>query len=604
MSEGAQAAKADLARLRKGEVQDVPQLDPAKKKAAVKVFQAGDALVNAIRTYSADHPTLGRTVEGVIEKLKGYWDAFGELVVRLEPRNLTIEADPVYTTDHAEDNVWFPLFSAGIRQLQFIPGATEQEIRTLFDILVKFRAGTDDAYDEDDPVTMLWVAELEHIRYVAVDSFNNMVENSESDRAKELQSMADVAMMANLTYATLAGESYVKGELAQRAHTITLTEHDAEFLREENLATLGEFLPDKARANSLTRIDQQQKATLARGCEQLLEIVARYVEALLFSVAGVTDDEMRRELQQMLCNRFAITIKEKEHLLALRIIRCLERTDGLAKAAMTRDATAEITENFIAETDPEKRKVVNALLPYCGFQVAAFLEATGTAKDEDTRAYLLKGATMWRQNTCQAAATLIAQAPQAYALELCDMIALIDDPSSIATLEKAFEHEFFRVRDKAARTIFARDPARSAALARRALSDVHSLVRACALDYLAQARPADSMVAIKARIEAEDFADLELVEKQRLYRALAAVGGADARQWLKGKLVQKNPLRRQSIDDERIAAASALAFVRDQSARDDIEKLVEGRFIRDEVRDAAKRALHALDTNRPEELKS
>lgn len=103
--------------------------------------------------------------------LKNYFEEEQETSLRLvvEADHLLFNGEVVYKDKPEEHGIFFPLFRDGIQWFEFIPGITAEELRSVIDILNRFRTLRDEP--EDDLVTALWEQNLQYIKYKTADGF-------------------------------------------------------------------------------------------------------------------------------------------------------------------------------------------------------------------------------------------------------------------------------------------------------------------------------------------------------------------------------------------------------------------------------------------------
>ena len=600
---GKAAAAADLARARGA--REEKDVDREKLANAAAVFQASDALQSALRTYSRGHPALGRFTEKLEGALLRYFDRDDELSFGLEPRALLVDGLAAQTADRVESNIWFPLFAAGIRELTLLPGIDAEEVLALFELLLELRdAASLDQEGEDDAVTMLWQAELEHVEFIAIDSFTHG--EGDEEKLAALRQMVETSMLKELTALSLAGEPYAANELPRRLRDVALTSADVDVLRAENLAALDDMPMPGAPSPALHAIDPGELGAFAAACVEEPTIVERYVDALLAALGRADDGE---PILEQMRDLFAAVIKDRRYIRGRRMVEQIiaaasrgrgDWRDDIERRVIT-PATLELIVDAIASGDRdavvELTKLVRALSSWAAAPLVGRLPSVD---DDQLRATLAEIAAGWGEATQLALRDTIERtADERRALELVRLAVRVGGRAVIRTLRAALEHWSSMIRANAFRALAQRaSPAEADAAAIAALADADPVVRRLALEHIIRYRPAAAARAVARRVES-DLGEIDLEELCRLYTARAAVGGPAVAGWLLDRLGQRGLLGRARANDERIAAAGALAYLRWGEARLMLSKLAGSRLSRKDVRDAAAAALADLDKPPP-----
>lgn len=119
----------------------------------------------AVLLYDEQNPTYRRFIEAFARGFRALWDTgLLEFSLRVEEDRLLWGEFEVYREESRGDSLAFLLYRDGILAVTFLPGFEREELEQFLRILGRVRrAGT--GPDALDLVTLLWEAELEHIRY-------------------------------------------------------------------------------------------------------------------------------------------------------------------------------------------------------------------------------------------------------------------------------------------------------------------------------------------------------------------------------------------------------------------------------------------------------
>jgi serine/threonine protein kinase len=175
------------------EVEEPPvdESDPAVVKL-MEVFRRLDRLLPSVRHYGWAHPEadgkLRATFQAVVEALRA--DA-GRVYWKLTPYAFEHRGCIVWEPAHPLDLVPYNLFAAGVRRLQLLGGITEEELRSLAEVMLIDPMR--DLLPEDDVAAALWERRLEHVRYDVVSVF---AEGDAAERELFWQQADDLEEMA------------------------------------------------------------------------------------------------------------------------------------------------------------------------------------------------------------------------------------------------------------------------------------------------------------------------------------------------------------------------------------------------------------------------
>ena len=146
--------------------------------ALVDVFRRWERLLPTIRHYGWKHPEtdnkLRATYQGLIESLRAdpaavFW--------KLSPYAFTHRGQTVWEPTAPLDAVPYHLFAAGIRKIRLSPGFSEEELRSMCEVMLL--DPTTDLAPEDDVAAALWEKRLDHVHY---DVINVFAEGDAADR--------------------------------------------------------------------------------------------------------------------------------------------------------------------------------------------------------------------------------------------------------------------------------------------------------------------------------------------------------------------------------------------------------------------------------------
>ena len=144
----------------------------------IDVFRRWERLLPTIRHYGWKHPEtdnkLRATYQGLIESLRAdpaavFW--------KLSPYSFTHRGQTIWEPTAPLDAVPYHLFAAGIRKIRLSPGFSEEELRSMCEVMLL--DPTTDLAPEDDVAAALWEKRLDHVHY---DVINVFAEGDAADR--------------------------------------------------------------------------------------------------------------------------------------------------------------------------------------------------------------------------------------------------------------------------------------------------------------------------------------------------------------------------------------------------------------------------------------
>ncbi len=146
-------------------------------------------VTRVFRLYGRDHPQMDRIATAFIEALLPLLEERGNLELEVDPEQLRVGDTVVFEDDDSSDFVE-TLYREGIERLTLMPGIERDELLQLVELLsINLNLP---GYEEETLTSLLWQADMPHIRYEAVEGLVEAVEQSEAAAAGELGAFSDV----------------------------------------------------------------------------------------------------------------------------------------------------------------------------------------------------------------------------------------------------------------------------------------------------------------------------------------------------------------------------------------------------------------------------
>jgi hypothetical protein len=159
---------------------------PALSLEAVAAEEAVRALFKAQRAqqlYSANSAARVAALDVARATLQKAWDVADPLVFYVRRDSLLFNDEPVLVESaQAGDGLAWLLYREGIREIRLMRGFEQAELEMFLDILARARTAT---IDQDDLVTMLWLANMTFFTYRHVEVVLDAVGASEAGGAEE-----------------------------------------------------------------------------------------------------------------------------------------------------------------------------------------------------------------------------------------------------------------------------------------------------------------------------------------------------------------------------------------------------------------------------------
>jgi len=140
---------------------DGPSTQDASVKAASVWLNQFARTLKTCRLYDAQNPTVVRFREDLGVSLRKLLAELGPLRYRFTSEDVFYEDVSLYPARSRDDNFALPFYRDGIRSITFERGVDARELGALVDALLRVTGQGD---GDDDLVTLLWEANLQHVQ--------------------------------------------------------------------------------------------------------------------------------------------------------------------------------------------------------------------------------------------------------------------------------------------------------------------------------------------------------------------------------------------------------------------------------------------------------
>ena len=138
-------------------------------RAAATIIHHFARTLKTCRLYDASNPTVVRFRAELAATTRRVLDEYPQLTIHFTSDDVTFEDVSLYPAKSRDDNLALPFYRDGIRSLTLRRGLEAPEMGALVDAVLRV---TGVEASEDDLVTLLWEAGLQHVDldYIPADS--------------------------------------------------------------------------------------------------------------------------------------------------------------------------------------------------------------------------------------------------------------------------------------------------------------------------------------------------------------------------------------------------------------------------------------------------
>ena len=587
-------AKAATSASRSNDLEDEgKELSPdelARRLASLHdIWNVFGVVMQASRQYRWEHPQATRQLERSVEQVAAFhsgaplglsWD--------VGAMHFAHRGQVIWKPDRPPfDGVPYSLFVEGLRRVQLKPGLRREELREFLGVLLRDAAL--DFGSDDDAATALWDRKLQHIGWLAVESYSDeddpAFEQARDELAQELGLAADGGEVLG-AYAT------ARREMAQPAALLALDEST-------RATVTSHLLPD--RAEWLDRFSLALAATWTR-------LAADDRQRLIAGLADWAADQVRARAWQPLLEVFAAVDEAS--------LRCKSAvaSHGLrseAVAAMFPPVRVRAAFEFLADG----ADVPAALL--AGMQrllaaaplddealefVVERYESLGAAA-RDLIAELLVARAEGRERILARALPLMSLE---HARKALAALHELGTPAALTGISGAFRSPHVEVRMEALACL----PETTADLVRddvgRLVEDPEAELRLRVLETVSSRRIMAAGPVLMRRIQSEKFHTLSLRERFLIFEAVGALNRSRAEAAAIAMLESSGLFQSEAVDQSRAVAADFLAGSSSPQALEALQRVTKKKWfssqaVRDSAARAAERIQHRRSTRPPPE---
>jgi HEAT repeat protein len=558
------------------------------------VVQATDVMnffiktIKAFRLYPPDNPRLEEFRSQLFGKLQLFLEKYHSFVFQIGEFDFSFKGKILYENRDVKTGLAFRLYKDGLRELRFMEGVEDEEIRGLIDIIVR---SENINQLEDDMLTMIWEADFVHIGYVATDEYLDEMPVAIPENAAEFR----------------------KNVISKPVAHSVLFELDNE--GEEEEIDLYEILSRKQSETPTLQFNQNLYFLTSEELERLRkEVEAESSPTAVFNIIDILFEilalEKKPEPFQDAVNALN---KMLDALLTLgefqKASDLLSRSNIILNTYQLADWQTVSIQQFIEEAgDPQRiirigkildqgNKVrleevssyLSHLRPQC---VQPLMNVLGDLSNSKARRVLCDIICELGKNNLELITPFITDSRWYLVRNVIYILARIGKEQGLPYIFKGCSHREPRVRREAIQALGLFGSPKASAILARALHDEDTQIRCLAALNLAKLVKKEGLPQLLEVVQSKEFYKREKVEIKAFFDAIGMIGSNDATQPLQKLLEQKSWFGGGKKTEMRLGAASALAMIGTPEAKSILQI---GSNARDqEIREACQQAIERL----------
>jgi hypothetical protein len=546
------------------EDEEARKASQARAKLASDVTVALERTLKSFRQFGVRHKTSQGFIEDAVRRVAIFTEQFGELPLSVVGSDILFDGESIYSDPELRTSYPFLLFRDGVQRVVFERGVEAIEIATFCSILRdQSLLGTNVAM-EDDLVTLLWDADLRHVRYVINESFKQ----EDVDQQSEAQRQRLIAQ--------LRADALADGLDPALSARFVRPPKDKEIERaKDDLAVAAAW----ERGNQIAA-NEQARAALAKQVDADDVLLRKFLEIVFLEILGQKDPKVRVELIKLVRD-FAVEAARRDRLAeaigVLKALGDLARMAGgegrkvaqeILGAIATPELLAELMHQLQIADDAGTEQLLTFLALVPPKESRALVPHLGTLTTTSRRRAVCQLLAERLGDDLAAVGEQIRDAESGLALDL--VYLLKQSPATRAKVEllTALDHLDPMVRRAAYDAIRSGVPGSDPVVlgaSLLSLDDADPELRRAALFALPRVPDADVARRLRTIISRDGFDDWDYGDKRRAYLLYAAAAGRKAGKELVEVVVTRTVFSNDALDDRRCCAAFALASLGDEA---------------------------------------
>lgn len=447
---------------------------PQAIAAVEDALRAFAKALRAVQLYLPNNATRATILGQARESFLRLWQEVDELEIGVRENSFTWEERTVFSdAERAGESLPWLLYRDGLRSLTFTPGFEEQELESLLVILQRTRNAT---ADDDDLVTMLWVADLSslHYRFVESSGVGDLVVMSSSDRGGQVAGVSDLpvtGIRADVEAAAEAPAGLIKMEdfesslyfLDQREAAYLQEELKREYAEDQRKLVIASLL-DMIETRSETDTQQEALGILDQLVIEFLTLGDYEIVAYILRESATTANRpgTASAIREALLE---LSARLSEPAVMAQLLHALDESARTPVASLLEGLFAELRPSALeplvawlgaASASPARAAVERASLRLAGANTAELAKLLEHEKESVVRGALRLLQQLASPAAVPGLAKLLRNGDLRLRAESVAALADIGSPSAMQALERAIEDPEREVRVVVYRAIGAR----------------------------------------------------------------------------------------------------------------------------------------------------
>jgi len=551
-------------------------ISPQALAAVEEALRAFAKAFRAVQLYLPNNPARAQSVDQARAAFARVWPHLSPLELQVREASLLVDDRVVYQDlERATESLPWLLYRDGLRTLSFETGFEASDLDALLALLHRVRTATT---DDDDLVTMLWVADLPGVgyRYVEGTGTGDYVVSSGA------RASGSAAMPSDLPLTTAPAGATASGDAPQGV------------VRTEDFDSTLYFLEPREAAYLQDELKREYS-----------EDQRRLVLASLFDIIDVqTDPEAQREAVGVLGQLVLEFLTLGEYELVAYLLReaaSVAGHDGLDVQVAERlgELPAHLSEphavaQLLQGLDGDSRAPVASLLEglFAELRPAALeplVAWLGSAPASPARAAIERASLRMAGANTAELARMLEHPQEAVVRGALRLAAQLATPAAVPGLAKLLRGGDVKLRAEAVTALADIGSPSALQALERALDDADREVRVAAFRAIGTRKHAGALPRLLDAIRRKEIRTVDLGEKTALFEAFGGMCGDAGVGELDAILNARGLLGAKETPEMRACAARALGLVGTRAALAALQKAVDAKDV--VVRSAVARAL-------------
>lgn len=557
------------------------------------VMSAFVKAIKAFRFYPADNPTLKGFQDTLLKKFQFFLNKFHLFALQIGEYEFSFKGRTLYENRDPKTSLAFSLYKDGLRELRFVNGLEEWEVRGLVDIIK--RSG-DINQLEDDLVTLMWEKDFLHIGYLATDEF------LEEDTVSVPENVE--VFRKNLVFRPPA--HHVEVDLLEEDAEDGADLHEilSRMMKESPSLPLNKsvyFLTPDEVEGLRKDVDSEADPTFVFNITDIL------FEILVLEKEPEPYEDAVSHLNKVLAALITLGEFEKASDLLKRVQIILKthelkdwQIESLGKIifdAGEPDQIERIGRVLEKEENIPPEKVGGYLVLLQRNSIKPLIHLLGALKNSKTRRVICDALSEMGKNAIELITPFIDDRRWYLVRNVIYILGRIGKEQSLPYLQKAFNHQEVRVRREVVQGLGLIGGPKAVAMLVRALLDADVRIRAMAAINLGKIGKSAGLGPLLDVVQSKDFPKRDPAEMRAFFEAIGMIGSKESVPVLQKLLERKSWFIRGKRDEIRMGAANTLAMVGTPEAKAILEA---GKESKDEtLRDACIQALRIRPSKEP-----